>query len=105
METSHRPRREEPAARPPARSRLLAPALALGLAQAPLAEAGPPADAFAPLEFLVGSCWVGTFPDGKATDEPTLTPLTQRVKAAETPWNVRRTRRSRQSSGTEKRRR
>src|SRR5512144_1524092 len=24
---------------------------------------------FAPLEFLVGSCWVGTFPDGKQTDE------------------------------------
>jgi hypothetical protein len=25
--------------------------------------------AFAPLEFLVGSCWIGTFPDGKQTDE------------------------------------
>jgi hypothetical protein len=24
---------------------------------------------FRPLEFLVGHCWVGTFPDGKATDE------------------------------------
>jgi hypothetical protein len=24
---------------------------------------------FAPLEFLVGSCWKGTFPDGKVTDE------------------------------------
>lgn len=24
---------------------------------------------FSPLEFLVGSCWVGTFPDGKMTDE------------------------------------
>jgi hypothetical protein len=24
---------------------------------------------FRPLEFLVGSCWVGAFPDGKATDE------------------------------------
>ena len=24
---------------------------------------------FAPLEFLVGSCWLGTFPDGKQTDE------------------------------------
>ena len=24
---------------------------------------------FRPLEFLAGSCWVGTFPDGKATDE------------------------------------
>jgi hypothetical protein len=24
---------------------------------------------FKPLEFLVGSCWTGTFPDGKRTDE------------------------------------
>jgi hypothetical protein len=24
---------------------------------------------FRPLEFLVGHCWLGTFPDGKATDE------------------------------------
>lgn len=24
---------------------------------------------FRPLEFLVGSCWIGTFPDGKNTDE------------------------------------
>jgi hypothetical protein len=24
---------------------------------------------FRPMEFLVGSCWVGTFPDGKATDQ------------------------------------
>jgi hypothetical protein len=24
---------------------------------------------FRPLEFLVGSCWIGTFPDGKRTDE------------------------------------
>ncbi len=24
---------------------------------------------FRPLEFLVGDCWVGTFPDGKVTDE------------------------------------
>jgi hypothetical protein len=24
---------------------------------------------FRPLEFLVGSCWIGTFPDGKVTDE------------------------------------
>ena len=24
---------------------------------------------FQPLEFLVGSCWTGTFPDGKQTDE------------------------------------
>jgi hypothetical protein len=24
---------------------------------------------FRPLEFLIGHCWVGTFPDGKATDQ------------------------------------
>lgn len=24
---------------------------------------------FRPLEFLVGDCWIGTFPDGKQTDE------------------------------------
>src|SRR5438128_7032322 len=24
---------------------------------------------FKPLEFLVGHCWIGTFPDGKQTDE------------------------------------
>jgi hypothetical protein len=29
---------------------------------------GPTPD-FRPLEFLVGDCWVGTFPDGKQTDE------------------------------------
>jgi hypothetical protein len=29
----------------------------------------PPAPDFKPLEFLVGSCWEGSFPDGKATDE------------------------------------
>jgi hypothetical protein len=34
----------------------------------PLFDPSPPPD-FRPLEFLVGSCWVGTFPDGKATDE------------------------------------
>lgn len=28
-----------------------------------------PGPDFGPLEFLVGSCWVGTFPDGKQTDE------------------------------------
>jgi len=39
---------------------------------APLAAQAPRAaadSAFAPLAFLVGSCWVGTFPDGKQTDE------------------------------------
>ena len=29
----------------------------------------PSAPNFKRLEFLVGRCWVGTFPDGKATDE------------------------------------
>jgi hypothetical protein len=28
-----------------------------------------PTPDFRPLEFLVGDCWVGTFPDGKQTDE------------------------------------
>jgi hypothetical protein len=28
-----------------------------------------PQDAFGPLEPLVGSCWKGTFPDGKSNDE------------------------------------
>jgi len=32
---------------------------------APTAAASP----FAPLSFLVGHCWKGTFPDGKVTDE------------------------------------
>ena len=27
------------------------------------------APSFKPIEFVVGSCWVGTFPDGKQTDE------------------------------------
>jgi hypothetical protein len=29
----------------------------------------PVAPDFGPLAFVVGECWVGTFPDGKATDE------------------------------------
>ena len=33
-----------------------------------LAQQSPPVD-FSPLAFLVGSCWIGTFPDGKQTDE------------------------------------
>jgi hypothetical protein len=46
-------------------------ALALALASGALnAQDKPPARPdFTPLEFLVGSCWMGTFPDGKATDE------------------------------------
>ncbi len=35
----------------------------------PSAVQHPAAPDFTPLEFLVGSCWEGPFPDGKATDE------------------------------------
>jgi hypothetical protein len=35
----------------------------------PFALAAAPAPAFAPLAFLAGHCWKGTFPDGAATDE------------------------------------
>jgi hypothetical protein len=38
---------------------------ALGLFDLPQA----PTPDFRPLEFLVGDCWVGTFPDSKQTDE------------------------------------
>jgi len=31
--------------------------------------AQPQPDSFKSLEFVVGSCWLGTFPDGKQTDE------------------------------------
>ena len=41
--------------------------LLAGMAMAAPAEA-PPAP-YQPLAFLVGHCWKGTFPDGKATDE------------------------------------
>jgi len=49
-----------------------APAGALLLwlaASAATAFADVPAAAYQPLAFLVGHCWRGTFPDGKATDE------------------------------------
>ena len=42
------------------------------IALAPIAArayAQQPASPFAPIEFVVGSCWVGTFPEGKQTDE------------------------------------
>lgn len=42
--------------------------LAILPAQAQQAPA-PPRPDFTPLEFLVGSCWIGTFPDGQRTDE------------------------------------
>ena len=44
-----------------------AASLLAGMAMAAPAEA-PPAP-YQPLAFLVGHCWRGTFPDGKATDE------------------------------------
>ena len=46
--------------------RPLAAILALLLTTSTPARAQSP---FAPLEFLVGSCWTGAFPDGKTTDE------------------------------------
>ena len=33
------------------------------------AQSAPSRPDFAPLEFLVGSCWLGAFPDGKKSDE------------------------------------
>jgi hypothetical protein len=45
--------------------------LALTLALAPAAGAPESAalrEELKPLQFLVGSCWTGTFPDGKSTD-------------------------------------
>ncbi|MEO7457894.1 MAG: hypothetical protein ABIY52_16680 [Gemmatimonadaceae bacterium] len=46
--------------------RRLAAILAILLTSATPARAQSP---FAPLEFLVGSCWIGSFPGGKTTDE------------------------------------
>jgi hypothetical protein len=43
-------------------------ALVTGAGGAAGAQA-PEAGHFDPMAFLVGSCWKGTFPDGKATDE------------------------------------
>jgi hypothetical protein len=43
----------------------LAACSALSLFQTPQPSSTPD---FRPLEFLVGHCWEGTFPDGKATD-------------------------------------
>lgn len=56
--------------------RAILPCVALALA-APLGaqNAGVPSapvqtpEHFRPMEYLVGSCWIGTFPDGKQTDE------------------------------------
>ncbi len=47
---------------------LVGAALAGGLLGA-RGDTRPPEADLAPLEFLVGSCWLGTFPDGKKTDE------------------------------------
>lgn len=46
---------------------ILAASAAIAFAP-PLASQTPSPD-FKPLEFLVGHCWIGTFPDGKNTDE------------------------------------
>jgi len=43
--------------------------LGLGAAVGPLRADAPEAGHFGPMAFLVGSCWKGTFPDGKSTDE------------------------------------
>ncbi|HEX2092733.1 MAG TPA: hypothetical protein VHG28_10040 [Longimicrobiaceae bacterium] len=40
-----------------------------------LAAQDTSAAAFRPFEFLVGSCWEGTFPGGRATDEHCFEPL------------------------------
>ncbi len=47
---------------------LLAP-LAVAALPATPAVPEPAATAYRPLEFLVGHCWKGTFPDGQVTDE------------------------------------
>lgn len=52
--------------------------LALALLAAPAAPASAPASVrpeLKPFEFLVGSCWTGTFPDGKATDTHCFEPV------------------------------
>jgi hypothetical protein len=50
--------------------RLLLTAAAAAAVAVPLLGAQAPAPSnFRPLEFLVGHCWIGTFPDGKQTDE------------------------------------
>ena len=46
-------------------ARILLPLLLAG----PLAATAEPAADYAPLAFLAGHCWKGTFPDGKQTDE------------------------------------
>jgi hypothetical protein len=43
--------------------------LASVLGSVPLLRAQQSPTKFRPLAFLVGSCWIGTFPDGKRTDE------------------------------------
>jgi hypothetical protein len=49
-------------------SSAIAASVMLALSSASL-HAQVAAPNFAPLEFLVGSCWIATFPDGKQTDE------------------------------------
>jgi hypothetical protein len=51
-------------------NRLTYALLAAALVAAPAAGAqSAPSSNFRPLEFLIGHCWIGTFPDGKQTDE------------------------------------
>lgn len=52
-----------------AMSRLPSTLLYAGLLWASPAQADDASAALKPLAFLAGSCWRGTFPDGKATDE------------------------------------
>jgi hypothetical protein len=56
------------------RSMLLSAPIALALLSVPPAERTAAAESapgarYRALEFLVGSCWIGPFPDGKSTDE------------------------------------
>ena len=55
---------------------LLMVLLTLALSDAQSADVRPPLQPFA---FLVGSCWTGSFPGGKATD--THQDVTQRVRS------------------------
>ena len=55
----------------PVRARAVLPAALALLAAVSATAAGPPAasDPYAPLRFLTGHCWKGTFSDGTRTDE------------------------------------
>jgi hypothetical protein len=57
-----------PALRRATLAALLAPLVAAALT-ATAAPGGSPAARYRPLEFLVGHCWKGTFPDSQVTDQ------------------------------------